>query len=120
MRLTRIHVDALPAELHPAQQRLQRLPGDAACDETLQLGIRRRGLGQQAGLVLGEDASRRPQARDESGIRFRHPAMVAVVDAARGAGQYGRVTSSRARCAALFATVALVRATASGVSSRSL
>ena len=120
-------MQAQTAELHPAEQGLQRLARDAAGQQLFEPGGRVRRFDQEARLVFGEDASGSPKARDDLGIRFGHPAMLAGradgIQYGRiqcGRIQYGWSARSRARCAALFATVAFWPATASGVSSRSL
>ena len=53
--------DARPAELHPAQQVLQRLARDAPVDQGGEVGGGGGGVDEQPGLLLGEDAAGRTQ-----------------------------------------------------------
>lgn len=60
-----IDCNAQAAELGPAEDVLERRADDPPLDEGIELGRAPRGGAEQRRLVLGEDASGRPQRRDD-------------------------------------------------------
>jgi hypothetical protein len=64
-----VHEDAQAAEPRPADDLLERQAGGALPGHRVQFGGGARGVGEQPGLFLGEDAPGGAQPRDDAGIR---------------------------------------------------